>query len=63
MKKKTNQIVRLEVGVEDDKMLQQISIRRKLGFFLHVMRSDGLEKGMMLACGEGRKRRGRPRRR
>jgi len=27
------------------------------------MRSDGLEKGMMLACGEGRRRRGRPRRR
>ena len=31
--------------------------------FGHVMRSDGLEKGMMLACGEGRRRRGRPRRR
>jgi len=27
------------------------------------MRSDGLEKGMMLVCGEGRSRRGRPRRR
>ena len=27
------------------------------------MRSDGLEKGMMLACGDGRRRRGRPRRR
>jgi len=38
-------------------------IRRKLGFFGHVMRSDGLEKGMMLACGDGRKRRGRSRRR
>ena len=24
---------------------------------------DGLEKGMMLACGEGRERRGQPRRR
>jgi len=27
------------------------------------MRSDVLEKGMMLVCGEGRRRRGRPRRR
>jgi len=43
-------------------MLQQTVIRRKLGFFGHVMQSNGLEKGMMLACGEGR-RRGRSRRR
>src|SRR6218665_923709 len=35
---------------------------KKEGFFGHVMRSDGLEKGMTLACGEGRRRRGRPRR-
>ena len=34
-----------------------------LGFFGPVMRSDGLEKRMMLACGEERRRRGRPRRR
>ncbi len=32
-------------------------------FFGHVMRADGLEKEMMLACGEGRRRRGRPRKR
>src|SRR6218665_451663 len=38
------------------------AIRRKLGFFLHVRRSDGLEKGMMLAHGDGGRRRGRPRR-
>jgi len=37
-------------------------LRKKLGFFGHVMRSDGLEKGMMLAHGDGRRRRGRPRR-
>src|SRR6218665_625559 len=42
--------------------LQQTALRRKLGFFGHVMRSDGLEKGMMLAHGDGRRRRGRPRR-
>jgi len=33
-------------------------MRRKLGFFEHLMRSDGIEKGMMLACGEGWRRRG-----
>ena len=27
------------------------------------MRSDGLEKEMMLACGEGRRKQGRPRKR
>jgi len=27
------------------------------------MRADGLEKEMMLACGEGRRRRGQPRKR
>jgi len=46
-----------------DEMLQQTAIRRKLGFFGHIMRSDGLEKGMMLAYGDRRRRRGRPRRR
>ena len=43
-------------------MLQQTALRRKLGFFGHAMQSDGLEKGMMLAYGDGRRRRGRPRR-
>src|SRR6218665_410730 len=61
--KETNVSVRLEIGVEKDETLQQTAIRRKLGFFGHVMRSDGLEMEMMLACGEGRRRRGRPRRR
>src|SRR6218665_265793 len=42
--------------------LQQTALRRKLGFFGHVMRSDGLEKRMMLAFRDGRRRRGRPRR-
>jgi len=61
MEKKSNES--FEIGVEEDETLQQTAIRRKLRFFGHVMRSDGLEKGMMLACGEGRKRRGQPRRR
>jgi len=61
--KRTNESVRLEIGIEKDETLQQTVIRRKPAFFGHVMRSDGLEKGMMLAFGEGRRRRGRPRRR
>jgi len=60
--KKTNESVRLEIGVEEDETLKQTAIRRKLGFFGRGMRSDGLEKGMMLACREGRRRRGRQRR-
>src|ERR1700733_13626002 len=32
-------------------------------FFGHVMRADGLEKEMMLTHGEGKRERGRPRRR
>src|SRR6218665_1160616 len=53
--KKTNESVRLEIGIEEDETLQQTALRRKLGFF-------GLEKRMMLAHGDGRRRRGRPRR-
>src|SRR6218665_1273420 len=63
IEKKTNESVCLEIGIEEDEKLQQTAIRRKLGFFGHAMRSDGLEKGMMLACGEGRRRRVQPRRR
>ena len=60
--KKTNESVRMEIGIEEDETLQQTVLRRKLRFFGHVMRSDGLEKRMMLAYGDGRRRRGRPRR-
>src|SRR6218665_667308 len=60
---KTNESVRLKIGTEEDETLQQTAIRTKLGFFGHVLRSDGLEKRMMLACREGRRRRGRPKRR
>ena len=61
MEKKTNEEVRMKIGVENDETLQQMTIRRKLGFFGHIMRSNGLEKEMMMACGEGRRKRGRPR--
>src|SRR6218665_1174358 len=49
-------------SAEKDETLQQTALRRKLGFFGHVMRSDGLKKRMMLAHGDGRRRRRRPRR-
>src|SRR6218665_704241 len=40
--KKTNESVRMEIGIEEDEMLQPTALRRKLGFFGHVMRSNGL---------------------
>src|ERR1700733_13968930 len=61
MEKKTNEEVRLKIGVENDETLQQMAIRRKLGLFGHIMRSKGLEKEMMMACRKGRRKRGRPR--
>ena len=60
--KKTNESVRMEIGVEEDETLQQTALRRKLGFFGHAMRSDGLEKGMILARGDERMSRGGVRR-
>ena len=58
---KTIESVRMEIGIEEE-TLQQTALRRKLRFFGHVMRSAGLEKGMMLEHGDGWRRRGRPRR-
>src|SRR6218665_2210601 len=57
---KTNESVRMEIGIEDE-TLQQTALR-KLGFFGHVMRSDEMEKRMVMEKGDGRRRRGRPRR-
>jgi Reverse transcriptase (RNA-dependent DNA polymerase) len=59
--KRTNDWVRVAIGIENEETLQQTVLRTKLRFFGHVMRSDGLEKEMMLACGEGRRKQGRPR--
>jgi len=61
--KRTNESVREELGIERDETLQQTATWRKLSYFGHVMRSNGLEKELMTACGEGRRRRGRPRKR
>ena len=60
--KRTNESVIQEIGqLRGDLTLQQRAIRQKLMYFGHVMRAEGLEKEMMLACGEGRRSRGRPR--
>ena len=60
--KRTNESVIQEMGqLRGDLTLQQRAIRQKLMYFGHVMRAEGLEKEMMLACGEGRRSRGRPR--
>ena len=47
--------------IRGDLTLQQRAIRQKLMYFGHVMRAEGMEKEMVLACGEGRRIRGRPR--
>src|SRR5678815_1938472 len=51
----------MDIGIEKEETLKQTVLRAKLRFFGHVMRSDGLEKEMMLAYGEGRRKQGRPR--
>ena len=59
--KRTNDWVRMAIGIEKEETLPQTVLRRRLRFCGHVMLSDGLEKEMMLACGEGRRKQGRPR--
>src|SRR6218665_2280526 len=62
--RRTNELILQEIWkMRGDLSLLQKAIRPKMMFFGHVMRADGLEKEMMLACGEGRRRRGRPRKR
>ena len=53
--------MRRRIGIEKEETLQQTVLKGKLRFFGHVMRSEGLEKDMMLAFGEGKKKLGRPR--
>jgi hypothetical protein len=60
--RRTNESVIQELGhLRGDMTLLQRIIKQKMMYFGHVMRADGLEKEMMLACGEGTRRRGRPR--
>jgi hypothetical protein len=46
--------------VENEERLRQTMLRRKLGFCGHVMQTNGMEKEMMLANGEGKRKQGKP---
>jgi len=59
--KRTNVSVREEIGGGTG--LHQKVLQQKLSFFGHVVRSEGLERDVMLGMGEGRRGAGRPRRR
>src|ERR1043165_7843788 len=61
--KRTNDWVRKTVGIVEDETLLQSILRARLKFFGHVMRSNGLEKEIMLAYGVGIRKQGRPRKR
>jgi len=43
--------------------LENVGLGRKLAYFGHVVRDEGLEKAVMLGMGGGIRSRGRPRRR
>src|ERR1700757_5133302 len=60
--KRTNVSVLQEIGeMRGELTLQDKATKQKLMYFGHVMRSNGLEKEMMLGCGEGKRGRGSPR--
>jgi hypothetical protein len=62
--KRTNVYILQKIGqLRGNMSLRGRATRQKMRFFGHVMRADGLEKEMMLAYGEGKRKRGRPRRR
>ena len=61
--KRTNDWVRKTAGIVKDETLLQSILRARLKFFGHVMRSNGLEKEMMLSCGDGIRKQARPRKR
>jgi hypothetical protein len=57
--KRTNESVLEEIG--EELTLQCRASEQKLSYFGHVVRACGLEKDVMLGCGAGRRKRGRPR--
>src|SRR6218665_3992881 len=57
--KRMNESILMEIGHERGNMsVRQRAANQKMMFFGHVMRANGIEKDMMLACGEGRGKRG-----
>jgi len=59
--KKTNESIMAQIGKYPS--LENARLRRKLAYFGHVVRGEGLEKAVMLGMGGGSKSRGRPIRR
>jgi len=60
-KKRTNESILMEIGHErGDMSLRQRAAKQKLMFYGHMMRANGMEKDMMLAYGEGKRKRDRP---
>ena len=60
-KMRTNQSILMEIGhTRGDLSLRQRAAKQKMMFFCHVIRANGMETNMMLACREGRRKTGRP---
>ena len=56
----TNESMLMEIGhARRDMSLRQRAAKQKLMFIGHVMRANGIEKNMMLAYREGRRKRSR----
>src|SRR6218665_4008007 len=59
--KRTNESILMVIGKARGVLsLRQRAAKQKMMFFSHVMRANGIENDMMLACFEGRRKRGRP---
>src|SRR6218665_1315631 len=57
--RRTNESILQEIGeMREGLSLLERATRQKMMRFEHVMRTNGLEKEMMLSCGDGRRRRG-----
>ena len=62
--KRTNESMLMEIGHARGVLsLRQRAVKQKMMFFGHVMQANGMEKDMILACGEGRRKRSCPRKR
>src|SRR6218665_1196791 len=60
--RRTNEAILQEIGaMRGGLSLLQRATKQKMMILEHMMRANGLEKEMMLACGDGRRRRGLPR--
>jgi len=58
----TNESIMAQIG-EKKNMLENMRLRRRLAYFGHVVRGEGLDKEVMLGMGGGSRLRRLPRRR